>query len=512
MKDYLLFDLDGTLTDPKIGITTCVQYALASFGIEEPDLDKLEPFIGPPLLDSFKQFYGMSEEDGLKAVAKYRERFNDVGIFENEIYPGMEKMLKYLKTSGMHLAVASSKPTVFVERILEHFHIQQYFDVVVGSELDGTRSKKSEVVQEALNQLFKGGPVQRESVYMIGDTKYDIEGARECGVESIGVAYGYGGLEQLMDAHADYIVCSVEELRSFLRRSLKEKRQQIKTTPSQRIWRLLYPLLLFVLLKFLTLTAVTMLVMGLDGQLPESVMNLLVIRGENGIIAKFTPNGTLLAGMIAFLVAGAGIRKIARYTIKEAKGNTKLLHLRQEPTASYLLMAGATLGCILGVNLFMLLSGMAKISAEYTSMAEANRQASFLLGLLYYCLVTPIAEELLFRGILYNYLRQPGKTIRMGENISRQIGSAILVSACLFSIYHMNSVQGIYAFVFGCLMAYAYEYFGEFLIPVAMHIFSNFLAWILPMDSLTEGIGWAVCAGSMAMMVFCLVGLQRRKK
>ena len=113
---------------------------------------------------------------------------------------------------------------VFVERILEHFHIQQYFDVVVGSELDGTRSKKSEVVQEALNQLFKGGPVQRESVYMIGDTKYDIEGARECGVESIGVAYGYGGLEQLMDAHADYIVCSVEELRNFLRRSLKEKR------------------------------------------------------------------------------------------------------------------------------------------------------------------------------------------------------------------------------------------------------------------------------------------------
>jgi len=155
MKAYLLFDLDGTLTDPKLGITTCVQYALKSFGIEEPDLDKLEPFIGPPLKDSFMQFYGLDEKEAETAVDKYRERFQDIGLFENEIYPGIREMLRVLKKKGMHLAVASSKPTVFVERILEHFKIRKYFEVVVGSELDGRRVNKDEVVQEALSALFR---------------------------------------------------------------------------------------------------------------------------------------------------------------------------------------------------------------------------------------------------------------------------------------------------------------------------------------------------------------------
>ena len=127
MKKYLLFDLDGTLTDPKLGITTCVQYALKSFGVEETDLDKLEPFIGPPLKDSFMQFYGMSEEQAETAVAKYRERFQDIGLFENEVYAGVPQMLHTLQSKGLFLAVASSKPTVYVERILEHFKIRKYF-------------------------------------------------------------------------------------------------------------------------------------------------------------------------------------------------------------------------------------------------------------------------------------------------------------------------------------------------------------------------------------------------
>ena len=133
MKKYLLFDLDGTLTDPKQGICTCVQYALSSMGIEEPDLDKLEPFIGPPLKDSFMKYYHMSEEQADAAVAKYRERFQDKGLFENKMYPGISEMLQTFMSKGMFLAVASSKPTVFVERILEHFNIKRFFRVVVGS-------------------------------------------------------------------------------------------------------------------------------------------------------------------------------------------------------------------------------------------------------------------------------------------------------------------------------------------------------------------------------------------
>ena len=216
MKEYLLFDLDGTLTDPKQGITRSVQYALKAFGIEETDLDKLEPFIGPPLGDSFKNFYGMIDAQATTAINKYRERFSTIGLFENEIYAGVPEMLKTLRDKGLHLAVASSKPTVFVERILEHFKIRQYFEVVVGSELDGTRVKKQEVVEEALHRLFCYGPVAREKVLMIGDRKFDIEGAKALHINSVGVTYGYGSRYELETAQADHIVSSVEELLGFL--------------------------------------------------------------------------------------------------------------------------------------------------------------------------------------------------------------------------------------------------------------------------------------------------------
>ncbi|MBP3474778.1 MAG: HAD family hydrolase [Lachnospiraceae bacterium] len=227
MYQYILFDLDGTLTDPKIGITTCVQYALHKMGIEEPDLDKLEPFIGPPLTDSFRDFYDMDEEKAGQAVNYYRERFSTVGLFENEVYPGIPEMLAELKKTGKRLAIASSKPTVFVKKILEHFEICQYFDVIVGSELDGTRSRKEEVVEEALRQLLPGQEKETEkypdgnggidrAVVMVGDRKFDVEGAKEHGIASVGVAYGYAAEGELAEAGADVIVETVEELAKAL--------------------------------------------------------------------------------------------------------------------------------------------------------------------------------------------------------------------------------------------------------------------------------------------------------
>lgn len=227
MYDYILFDLDGTLTDPKEGITGCVQYALHKLGIEEPDNDKLEPFIGPPLADSFREFYGFDEERVRQAVAYYRERFSSAGLFENEIYPGIGKMLANLQEAGCHLAVASSKPVVYVEKILEYFGILSYFEVVVGSELDGTRVKKEEVVEEALRQLLKGAekvrenPEKRPDVVMVGDRRFDIEGAKEYRIASIGVSYGYALEGELEKAGADMIVGTVGELQEIL---LKGKR------------------------------------------------------------------------------------------------------------------------------------------------------------------------------------------------------------------------------------------------------------------------------------------------
>lgn len=217
MYEYILFDLDGTLTDPKVGITTCVQYALQHFGIEEPDLDKLEPFIGPPLIDSFMEFYHMTEAEALLGVEKYRERFQTVGLYENEIYDGIAPMLQKLHTDGRILALASSKPTVFVKKILEYFEIAAYFDVIVGSELDGTRSRKEEVVEEALRRLQKDGAVlTKENCAMVGDRKFDVEGGREHALTTIGVQYGYAADGELQEAGADYIVGTVEELGAVL--------------------------------------------------------------------------------------------------------------------------------------------------------------------------------------------------------------------------------------------------------------------------------------------------------
>lgn len=222
MFQYILFDLDGTLTDPKIGITSSVQYALRALGIEEPSLDKLEPFIGPPLADSLREFYGLDEEQTAAAVEKYRERFKDQGIYENEIYPGIAEMLAALKAGGKTLAIASSKPTPFVERILDYFEIRTYFDHIAGSNLDGTHSRKEEVVEEALRRMLPATMTpdeKRTAVVMVGDRRFDIEGAKEHGITSVGVSFGYAPDGELEQAGADHIVDTVEALEKLLMRT-----------------------------------------------------------------------------------------------------------------------------------------------------------------------------------------------------------------------------------------------------------------------------------------------------
>lgn len=218
-KQYILFDLDGTLTDPKIGITKCVQYALAAIGIEEPDLDRLACYIGPPLDESFTRFHGLSREKAQAAVEKYRERFAVTGIFENQVIDGIPECLQKLKSAGKTLALATSKPEVFAVRILEHFGLKTYFDVIVGSELDGTRKYKAAVIEEVFNRLCRDhkncGAMKAASV-MVGDRCQDIEGAQLAGVTSVGVRFGYAQPGELEEAGADYIVDSVDHLSGLI--------------------------------------------------------------------------------------------------------------------------------------------------------------------------------------------------------------------------------------------------------------------------------------------------------
>ena len=209
---YLFFDLDGTLTDPMQGITRSVQYALRHFGIDEPDLRKLCPFIGPPLADSFRERYGMSDAEAAEAVAKYREYYAPKGIFENDIYPGIPELLAATAAAGCVNVMATSKPTPFAERIAEHFGFARYFRLVSGSTLDGTRTTKSDVIRHALGTL---GIAPQEAV-MIGDRRHDVEGAAATGLAAIGVLWGYGSREELQTAKPAFIAEDIPALRQLL--------------------------------------------------------------------------------------------------------------------------------------------------------------------------------------------------------------------------------------------------------------------------------------------------------
>lgn len=214
METLILFDLDGTLTDSGPGIIRCVQYALKKMGQPVPKAEELSCFVGPPLLEQFMAYAGFSRKEAEQAVRYYRERYNCKGIFENALYPGIPGMLSRLGEAGFRLGVASSKPEVYVRQILEHFRVIQYLDPIAGSELDGRRTDKSEVIEEALKRAAYEN--KREHVIMCGDRCYDAIGAAEHGLRFAGVSYGYGSAEELESAGAGQIADSVEELEKLL--------------------------------------------------------------------------------------------------------------------------------------------------------------------------------------------------------------------------------------------------------------------------------------------------------
>lgn len=213
MFDYLLFDLDGTLTDPAIGITNGVMYALEKYGIKVRDRKELYCFIGPPLVDAFMKYYGFSEEDAKQAVAYYREFFRVTGIYENRVYDGVVNMLKTLKEKGKTLILATSKPQEFAEIVLNYFDLMQYFDCVVGATFDGTLNYKGDVIRVALE---RARVEDLTKAVMIGDRYHDIEGAKQNNLKSVGVLYGFGDRAELEKAGADYIALSPQRLLEIL--------------------------------------------------------------------------------------------------------------------------------------------------------------------------------------------------------------------------------------------------------------------------------------------------------
>ena len=208
--ENILFDLDGTLTDPAEGILNSIRHSLTYYPeVKVPELETLKRFIGPPLWESYVKYCGMDKQTAEEAVEHYREYFRPTGIFENKLYDGIPELLKKLKEAGVKVRLATSKPDVFARRILDHFGITEYFTSVQGSALDGSLIKKEDVIAKIMTE---NAGITASNTVMVGDTAFDVAGAKANGIPAIGVAYGYGSGVEIAEAGAFMIVKSVEEL------------------------------------------------------------------------------------------------------------------------------------------------------------------------------------------------------------------------------------------------------------------------------------------------------------
>lgn len=458
MYHYVLFDLDGTLTDPKEGICKSVQYALHAQNIEEPNLDKLEPFIGPPLQKSFQEFYGMDEEHAKTAVAKYRERFEKTGLYENEIYPGMKEFLVSLRKKGIHLAVASSKPEEFVEKILKHFEIRQYFQVVTGSERDGRRTEKNEVIEETLSRLFHERKIPADDILMVGDRKFDVKGAEAFGLKCAGVSYGYGGEEELSEAGASYITDNLEEL-FYIITGERKQNAMAKISAWQKSVRILSPIVYDFVLTFLLL----FIMQTLGGLLLSGVLQQYRSFAEansrqiavymDGISALFC------AAIFAKMYRKEKVRPIS-HVVKRRNEKRFLKDLA--------CLLGFSVSAALFLNLLAARLGLVELSGAYGETADIQYSVPLVMGLLNYGIIQPLEEELVFRGLLYG---------RMRKYFTSRL--SIPVSALVFGAYHGNIVQMFYAFFMGCILAWAFERYKDLKAPVILHGVVNAVVYLI---------------------------------
>lgn len=211
-KEYILFDLDGTITDSKEGILTAVKYAMDAYGIKEEDEERLNMFIGPPLIDAFTTYDGVDEEQGQKLVSKYREFYKDKGIYMFRVYDGVPEMIKKIKKAGKKVYLATAKPIVFAERIIEKIGITEYFDGLYGASMDASRNKKEQVIAYVIEKE----QLEKEKILMVGDRDNDVEGANINGIDVLGVLYGYGTKKELEEAGCKNFAKTVKETETII--------------------------------------------------------------------------------------------------------------------------------------------------------------------------------------------------------------------------------------------------------------------------------------------------------
>ena len=461
MNNYLLFDLDGTLSDSGPGVTRSAQYALEKFGIKVDDPDELKFFLGPPLKDSFMNFYGFSEEDALKAIEIYRERYRPIGIYENSLFPGVKHMLKTLKRHGAKLAVASSKPEDMVHTVLKTYGVEKYFDVIVGAIESEGLVEKNDVIDKALRLLFNGGEIDYDNTVMIGDRKFDINGAKAYGLTSVGLVHDVTFLEELKEAGADYIVFSAKELEDLLLRGREYKIfssnmtivSKVRTGFFDVIYDILYPVLIYFCgSAFLRLAG-----FSLFG------MNNTYIRGSVFLIMS----------IVMFYLFGYRDLVGARYSYRFKNANDMR---GADPIYRKNLLGVLTLICLIlvavgyafGTNILFSLTSFVKSSEGFNKVSQVQNAITPLGGMILYGVCSPIAEELVFRGIVYNRTKRHFNVI-----------VSVLITAVLFGAYHGNLVQGIYAFFAAIILTVVYEKSGSLFWAILIHGIMNVIGFAL---------------------------------
>lgn len=458
MWNTVLFDLDGTLTDSGEGITKCVQYALEKMGRPVPERKELEVFVGPPLLESFMKYGDMSGDEAANAIDFYRERYSSTGMYENRLYPWILKLLELFWRKGITMGVASSKPEVYVVGILQYFGIDNYFKVIVGSELDGTRVAKKEVIEEALQRL--GMEARKHEVVMVGDRKHDIIGAESAGIASIGVTYGYGSREEVEKETCVFVADNVSDIAECV---LRQHSRLSRETVPHKIWSILYPLGIIYGVQLITVsvwsTLFTVLEMILYGNMDT-----------NDIMGKllFQNNWMIAISSLVCIPLLLWLYRKDEWRRKELGLRNRIMQKERFGIPSMVVVG---VFAIILSNFFSQMiewSGLNQMFPTYSEQGtylfrEDNMFGMFLgVGIL-----GPMAEELAFRGLFF-------RRIRDYLNVSW----GILISAAVFGIYHGNVVQFVFALLMGLVFAALYERYQTLWAPILAHVAVNVFACI----------------------------------
>ena len=493
MWNTIFFDFDGTLVDTAEGLTKGLAQAFdRELGMKVEDLSSLRRFIGPPFYVSFKEELQLDDAQVAACVAAYREYYSAQGMYECALYPGMKELLDKLAAEHFTLCVASSKPLEFVEAMLTHLQIRPYFTVVEGARADRPNETKADAIRYALEKI---GMAERKSeVVLIGDTKYDMIGAQEAGIDTIGVTYGYGDRATLESFVPACIVDNTEELGNVLIGQARaamgpafaagQPKAAEKESIWTRLWRLGYPMLL----GFGVQNAIAFIISAAMGV-------LLAVQGYNE-----TEISDMIYGKMLIMLGIANTLSVPLFYLffrmdekRRQASQRGLLKKNRFNVGSFIAICLFTLGASQLVNVFVSVLNIP--SDVYDELNETVfTSMSLPWQIIIIAIVTPVAEEMLFRGLIYRRLRE-----------YRNAWISSIVCGALFGVYHGNLLQGVYTALLGFVICVIYEHYGTIWAPIIAH-FANNLASTLESYFWGDGTDFAMWAYVLVSFLFLVVG------